>query len=616
MDALLAEGDPWFQLVILSKQKPEVVAAKKTHSLALPGMADLVLDGTTDIAATSAFVGDPRMYPHLAALQPDLYRCFMELTWRHRSRTGIATLIHPESHFTDEKATALRHATYRRLRRHWQFENALLLYEIDNHVTYGVHTYAGERPPRFLNASSLYHPDTVTRSLVYNAQGPEPGLKDREGNWDQSPHSSRVVIVDETVLQSWTDILEEPGTKPDRTRMVYAVNSSVSNVLVALSAAPRLGSLQLEFSAGWHEKSDRTKGRFDSDWGEPASWDDVILQGPHLFVSSPIIKAPNHTLRSNKDWTATDFETLQSASLPITTYKPTGDREVYDARYTSWDIVGEDNEARLVHARDCFRVAWRNMANNTAERTLVPALIPPGAAHVHPVYSLVNPAGDALELTVICGVMSSIAHDFGIRAAPKSTIPLSSLQRLPWVTDPRIQRMIATRAARLNCVTDAYATLWQDSYDDGVQTDSWAGGFDHRRRRPLGDVGPEWTPDTPLRIAADRRQALVEIDALVALGLGITADELCTVYRTQFPVLYGYDRNKYLYDMNGRLVPQEVQVRWRKKQDDLTEEERTATNQAGNTYTYELPFQFLDREKDMREAYAVFEARLADNGEV
>jgi hypothetical protein len=144
-----------------------------------------------------------------------------------------------------------------------------------------------------------------------------------------------------------------------------------------------------------------------------------------------------------------------------------------------------------------------------------------------------------------------------------------------------------------------------------MQSDSWTAGFDHYPCRPLGAVGPEWSHETPLRVAADRRQALVEIDALVALGLGLTADELCTVYRTQFPVLYGYDRKTYLYDANGRLVPGEILTRWRTKGDNLTEDERTATNQAGNAYVYEPPFRFLDREADMRRAYAEFERRLS-----
>jgi hypothetical protein len=114
-----------------------------------------------------------------------------------------------------------------------------------------------------------------------------------------------------------------------------------------------------------------------------------------------------------------------------------------------------------------------------------------------------------------------------------------------------------------------------------------------------------------LRSAEDRRQALVEIDALVALMLGVTADQLCAIYRTQFPVLYAYDRRDYAYDANGRLVPNSVLSVWRKKGDQITGAERTATNQAGRTYIYELPFRFLDREADMRTAYAEFERRLA-----
>ncbi len=47
--------------------------------------------------------------------------------------------------------------------------------------------------------------------------------------------------------------------------------------------------------------------------------------------------------------------------------------------------------------------------------------------------------------------------------------------------------------------------------------------------------------------------------------MGLTADELCTIYRTQFPVLYGYDRNKYVYDTNGREVPTPVLQLWRRK---------------------------------------------------
>ena len=134
----------------------------------------------------------------------------------------------------------------------------------------------------------------------------------------------------------------------------------------------------------------------------------------------------------------------------------------------------------------------------------------------------------------------------------------------------------------------------------------------------LGDVNRSWTPSTALTKAVDRRQAQVELDALIALSLGVTADELCEIYRGYFPVLVSYDRalssakTKNIFDENGRLVPNAVLTIWRSKGERIIEEERTATNASGNTYTYEFPFVTLDREADMRQAYAHFEKILKE----
>ena len=601
LDALLAEGDPWWELSL--KPSEEARKAMREATLALPGIRDLVIEGTSDVVVTMEYLGSVQAYSLLAGLQSDLYRCFMQQTWRHSSRGGIITLIHPESHFTDEKAAALREDTYLRLRRHWQFINELLLYDVGDRVRYGIHVYGRKRDrTQFLMASSLYHPDTVERSLKHDGSGGEPGLKDPNGNWDIRPHRNRIINVTDETLGIWHAVLEDDSVPVRQTGMVYTVNSSAADVLGALPGQTRVASLDLQFSRGWDESRDRKNGYFELRWGVPQSWDDVILQGPHLNVATPMFKSPNKEMAGKHDWSATDFEKLVADAIPVTAYKPSGSRARYDADYTQWESGP---------ARDHYRVAWRAMAANMNERTLFSALIPPGAAHPHGVFSAARPGESLRSLSVLSGFLSSLIADFAVRAAPKSGISLPTINRLPVVIGHPLQASLVARTLRLNCITNAYADLWADVYHPAFTDDRWVSGRPRANRPDLGDVAPKWTATTPLRIAEDRRQALAEVDALVALMLGVTADQLCTIYRTQFPVLYGYDHNSYVYDAKGRLVPNEVLSVWRKKGDKITGAERTATNRAGYTYIYELPFTLLDREADMRTAYAEFERRLA-----
>lgn len=644
-EALLAEADPWWQLK--NKATQSELAAHRESSLAAEGMVDFVVGAIGDMEVTKDFVSSVQDYPHLAGLQPDLYRCFMEQTWRHASPRGTIGLIHPESHFTDEKSGALRAATYQHLRRHWQFKNELMLFrEIDDQVVYGIHAYGPTQAVAFIHAVSLYHPSTVESSLHHEGIGPEPGIKDTDGRWDTRPHAGRITTVTEQVLGTWHEVLESAAVPVNRSRMVYAVNSSVAAVLSRVSTAPRLTSLELQFSPGWHEKNDRTKGFFDSLWGEPCDWDAAILQGPHLHIGNPAFKTPNPTMKHNQDWTNVDLEALEATAIPATSYKPRGDRKTYDAAYTHWTrdvVVGPDGKptdgspavdpkylrhvetttradgttirTETVSARAFYRLAWRKMAANTGERTLISSLIPPGSTHIDGVFSMGLPFDTYASLVDVTSVTSSLVADSVVRVAPKANIRSSTVANLPLPLESPLRGLLRLRTLRLNCVTDAYADLWAECFDEAFRDDSWTGLPERAGWVDLNDVGPKWTPETPLRRAEDRRQALLEIDALVALSLGLTADELCTIYRTQFPVLYGYDRNRDHYDDNGRLVPNSVLTTWRKKGGNdgrFSEDELTAVHPgSGVAYTYELPFQTLDREAHMRQAYAEFERRLA-----
>jgi hypothetical protein len=109
---------------------------------------------------------------------------------------------------------------------------------------------------------------------------------------------------------------------------------------------------------------------------------------------------------------------------------------------------------------------------------------------------------------------------------------------------------------------------------------------------------------------------LVEIDALAALDLGLTVNELCTIYRTQFPVLRKYERDTW-FDARGSIAftPSMglVGVGLDRKSFELWQDhlrQGKPLPRDFDTKNLVPPFDRRDREEDMATAYEFFARTL------
>ncbi|MFC9846252.1 hypothetical protein ACFWFF_04500 [Streptomyces sp. NPDC060223] len=652
-DPVLAERDPWFMLT----EKPSAAVRKVRVAELFKGAEARAyfLNELVAIMGVSSQLGSSVVYPVLGGTRPDLYRAFMCQTWTHAGRDGTVGLIHPDTHFSGDKDGLLRAAAYKRLRVHGDFVNAGNRFfppPVGRSSHFGLHIYGAEGEIGFDHLSWLFSVDALRLSAQHDGSGPDPGVRYGD-TWDERPHLKRIIRVDRETLAQWQRLTGDEDQPVEQGRLLSPVSVAEGEAIRALADYPaRLGPLKPPISSGYNETLAKRDGlidynlpREDGSLFRPERWDDVILKGPQLGLANPLFKQPS---QGGGEVLGLNHLVIPDDAVPETEYVRVATPEKYAEKQDRWldrgglaglraseeaateaqrvlagargvpeDEIGGDDVDRYFVGRSTraytkfYRVAWRKMIAPDTERSLYEAIIPPGPAHIDGMRSTY--LGDNRLTALTAGFWASVPVDYLLRTTSVANLDVSQAGRLPIPVAPHpLASAMLLRILRLNCLTSAYAPLWSELYDPTwTAYEPWA--CEWPQLQPLHEVGPQWTRETPLRTERARRAALVELDALVAVWLGVDADSLAAMYKARFPIMQDFDAVTWFDAEERRIAGNRYTYGHGQTKDHY---EQLLAHLDGERKDppdgYTPPFYKANRETEMREAHAYFSARLQE----
>ncbi|NGO45114.1 hypothetical protein [Streptomyces ureilyticus] len=603
--SILGEFDPW--LVVADSGTSDERDRRQSALLSNPSIAKKYLSERAQVSAITSFLGSSVTYELLAGGQPDFYQGFMIRTWHNANQNGIIGFIHPDEHLNSPNGKRLRPESYKRLRVHGSFVNVAnwaFAPPVGRKKEFSVSVYGQPRQVGFFHASKLYSAATFSDSFSHDGSGPLPGIKNKR-DWDLRAHRSRLVWVDIDQLSIWQSLLEKGADPVLETPLLHPVTTAEESAVRALALSPRrLGGAGFQIARGFDESGAQRNRTIAKSPGFRDSLSKVVIKGPNFSIATPFAKQEPETGNFDRP---VDLTSLSESPRYSTEFARACDVSSYVSRQEEW----VDSRGENLPYTAFYRVFWREMTKADNERSLFVTLMPPGPAHIHAVRSASAPSDELTTLTA--GFWSTLPLDYLLRVTGRDHMGNAEAKIMP-VPDERhpLALPLLVRTMRMNCLSEAYRKIWQDLYSLEWEREEWAVQWSTRQQ--LSPNSPEWGWNSPLRTEQDRRAALVEMDALVAVWLGMSPDSLAAIYKSRYGTLSKYEDAMY-FDASGNRISAD-RIIWGRRQETQTFSQLRAHLAAPESVPppdgFTPPFYKADREAEMREAHAVFQKRLDD----